>query len=368
MKSFLGFVKKEFYHIFRDKRTILILFGIPIVQIMIFGYVVTNELKDMHIAFLDYSHDEVTHQITDKIISSEFYISDGLLENTDEIDAAFKRGKIHEVVVFESNFQEKLMKTGTAEIQIISDASDANTSSQLVSHTSAIILSYVNELNNDNSLPVKINTNTRMFYNESLKGVYLFVPGTIVLILMLISAIMTSISITREKEEGTMETLLVSPLRPTQIIFGKVMPYMVLALINAITILLLGYFVFGLPLQGSLLLLSLETFLFITLALALGILFSTIASSQLVAMFISMFGLLLPTLILSDFIFPIENMPKILQYFTLLIPPRWFLVILKSIMLKGAGFSYVWKETLILVIMTITLFIVSIRKFKSRLE
>jgi ABC-2 type transport system permease protein len=185
---------------------------------------------------------------------------------------------------------------------------------------------------------------------------------------MLISAIMTSISITREKEMGTMETLLVSPLKPAQIILGKVMPYMLLALVNAITIVLLGYFIFGLPIQGSILLLALESLLFITLALALGILFSTIAPNQMVAMFASMIGLLLPTLILSGFIFPLENMPQWLQLFSYILPPRWFLTIIKNIMLKGAGLEFVWKETLILAGMTIVLFTVSIKKFKIRLQ
>lgn len=368
MRSFWAFVKKEFYHIFRDRRTLLILFGIPVAQILIFGFVVTNELKDMQVAFLDHSKDDVTHEIQEKIIASGFFINAGNLENVDEIESVFKKGKIRQVVVFENNFQQNLLREGTANVQIITDASDANTASQLVSYTSAIILQYTNELNNGVSLPVVINTEPRMFYNESLKGVYLFVPGTIVLILMLISAIMTSISITREKEMGTMETLLVSPLKPAQIILGKVMPYMLLALINAITIVVLGYLIFGLPIQGSILLLALETLLFITLALTLGILISTIAPSQMVAMFASMIGLLLPTLILSGFIFPIENMPQWLQYFSLIIPPRWFLDIIKNIMLKGAGIEFIWKETLILVGMTLVLFTVSIKKFKIRLQ
>ena len=368
MKSFLGFVTKEFYHIFRDRRTMLILFGIPIAQILIFGFVVTNELKDMRIAFLDYSRDEVTQEITSKIIASGFFISEGCLENSDAVEKVFKKGNVRQVIVFEQGFQKKLSREGTATIQILTDASDANTASQLVSYTAAIIRQYVDELNTGVKPPVVIETESRMFFNESLKGVYLFVPGTIALILMLISAIMTSISIAREKELGTMETLLVSPLRPAEIVMGKVMPYMVLALINAITILLLGYYVFGLPVYGSLLLLSLETLLFVTLALALGILFSIIAPNQLVAMFISMFGLLLPTLVLSGFIFPIENMPKALQYITYIIPPRWYLIIIKNIMLKGAGFAFVWKETAILLVMTIVVFAVSIKKFKIRLQ
>ena len=368
MRSFWAFVKKEFYHIFRDRRTLLILFGIPVAQILIFGFVVTNELKDMRIAFLDHSNDEVTHEIREKIIASGFFINDAILESTNQIEPAFKKGDIRQVVVFEDHFQQKLNRDGKAAVQIITDASDANTASQLVNYTSAIIMQYVNEINAGKALPMTIHTEARMFYNESLKGVYLFVPGTIVLILMLISAIMTSISITREKETGTMETLLVSPLKPAQIILGKVMPYMLLALVNAITIVLLGYFIFGLPIQGSIVLLALESLLFITLALALGILFSTRAPNQMVAMFASMIGLLLPTLILSGFIFPLENMPQWLQLFSYILPPRWFLTIIKNIMLKGAGLEFVWKETLILAGMTIVLFTVSIKKFKIRLQ
>ncbi|PID93929.1 MAG: multidrug ABC transporter permease [Bacteroidetes bacterium] len=368
MKSFWGFVKKEFYHIFRDRRTLLILFGIPVVQILIFGYVVTNELKDMRIAFLDYSQDEVTHEIKEKILASGFFVDAGSLLHSEEIDQAFKKGDIRQVVLFEDNFQQKLLREGRAHVQVITDASDANTASQLVSYTSAIIQQYADGLNAHKTLPLAIHTEVRMFYNESLKGVYLFIPGTIVLILMLISAIMTSISITREKEMGTMETLLVSPLQPLQIIMGKIMPYLLLALINAATIVLLGALVFGLPLQGSILLLSFEIVLFVVLALALGILISTVAPDQIVAMFASMMGLLLPTLILSGFLFPLENMPKWLQYFSLVLPPRWFLTIIKGIMLKGAGLASLWKETLVLIGMAIGLFILSVKRFKIRLQ
>jgi ABC-2 type transport system permease protein len=188
------------------------------------------------------------------------------------------------------------------------------------------------------------------------------------MILMLISALMTSISITREKEMGTMEVLLVSPLKPIQIILGKVTPYIGLAFTNAIIILLMGYFVFELPVNGSMILLLLETVLFITLALSLGIFISTVAKNQQMAMFISMLALMLPTILLSGFIFPIENMPKILQWISTLMPPRWFIVILKNIMLKGNGFLYVWKETLILLGMTLVFIGLSVKRFKIRLD
>jgi len=188
------------------------------------------------------------------------------------------------------------------------------------------------------------------------------------LILMLISAMMTSISITREKELGTMEVLLVSPLRPTQIIVGKVAPYLLLSIINALVIILIGRFVFGVPITGSFALLMGETVLFILMALCLGILISTVAKNQMVAMFISMIALMLPTILLSGFIFPVENMPKILQWLSHIMPARWFIEIIRGIMLKGVGLAFVWKQTLILIGMTVLFIAVSVRKFKIRLE
>ena len=208
----------------------------------------------------------------------------------------------------------------------------------------------------------------RTQYNKELKGVFMFVPGTMALILMLVSAMMTSISIAREKELGTMEVLLVSPLKPLPIVVGKVIPYIALSFVNAIVIIALSYFVFDMPINGSMIFLLLETLLFIFMALSLGVLISTISDSQLKAMFISMFALMLPTMLLSGFIFPIENMPKVLQWFSSLMPARYFIIIVKSIMIKGTGLFYVWKETLILVGMTLFFLMLSVKKFKVRLE
>jgi ABC-2 type transport system permease protein len=205
-------------------------------------------------------------------------------------------------------------------------------------------------------------------YNEDLKSAFMFVPGTMALVLTLVSAMMTAITIVREKETGTMEALLVSPLKPVQIIAGKVTPYILLSCINAVVIILMGYYIFLLPVRGSLLLLFAETILFISLALALGIMISTLSKNQLVAMFIAAFALLLPTLLLSGFIFPIENMPGILQWLCALIPTKYYIIIIRSVMLKGSGFAEVWKETAILIGM-FTLFIsISAARFKVRLQ
>ena len=368
MNRFIGFVKKEFNHIFRDSRTMLILFGIPIAQILIFGYVVSNEISDVKIGIYDKSNDHITHEITNKITSSGFFILHDYITSEKEIEEAFKRGIIREVIVFEPNFATKLEREGNAAIQIIADASDANTANIVTNYTQAIINNYVKNELFAKSLPYEIVPEVRMLYNNELKGVYMFVPGTMALILMLVSAMMTSISIAREKEMGTMEVLLVSPLRPLPIVIGKVIPYMALSFINAVVIIALSYLVFGMPIQGNLIFLLLETLLFIFMALSLGILISTAANSQLVAMFISMFALMLPTMLLSGFIFPIENMPKVLQWLSSIMPARYFIVIVKNIMIKGSGIGVIWKETLILVGMTIFFLAMSIKKFKVRLE
>jgi ABC-2 type transport system permease protein len=207
-----------------------------------------------------------------------------------------------------------------------------------------------------------------MLYNPELKGVFMFVPGTITVLLMLISAMMTSISIAKEKELGTMEVLLVSPLKTWQIVSGKVVPYIILSFINALLILFLAYTVFAMPMRGSFILLLAESILFIIMALTMGIFISTISNTQQQAMLLSMFALMLPTILLSGFIFPIENMPAALQYLSHLMPSKWFIIIIKQIMLKGLDITYFWKDTLILVLMTIFFLMMSIRKFNVRLS
>jgi len=369
MKRYWGFVVKEFYHIFRDFRTLLILFGIPVAQILIFGFVVSNEIRNIKISILDLSGDEITQKVTSKILAGEYFELHSYLAGYDQIESTFRTGDVKEVIIFEPGFSENLGKTGNASLRIVSDASDANTGRLIATYTEGIVMSYVREsMDETAAIPFTIESRPRMYFNQGMKGVYMFVPGTMAMILMLISALMTSISITREKEMGTMEVLLASPLKPVQIIFGKVTPYIGLAFVNAIMILILSYFVFKLPINGSMVLLLLETILYITLALSLGIFISTVAKNQQMAMFISMLALLLPTILLSGFIFPIENMPKILQWLSVIMPPRWFIVILKNIMLKGTGILFVWKETLIILGLTAVFIGLSVKRFKIRLE
>lgn len=368
MIRFFAFVKKEFYHIFRDYRTLLILFGMPIAQILLFGYVITTDLKDVKIAVYNPTPGELAQNLIHKLESSGYFIVDRYLNSLDEVENVFKEGHVRQVIVFEAGFSENFEKYGTANIQLLVDASDPNMGNLVSQFTQGIILDYQNELDAAKSSQTAIKVESRMMFNTDLDSVYMFVPGTMALILMLISAMMTSISIAREKEMGTMEVLLVSPLKPLQIILGKVTPYVVLSFINAVTIIVLGNTVFGVPVKGSLVLLMGESLLFILLALSLGILISTVSKTQQVAMFISMFALMLPTILLSGFIFPIESMPEILQWFSAIMPPRWFIVIIKNIMLKGAGLIFVWKETLILLAMISFFIVMSVKKFKIRLD
>jgi len=363
-----GFIIKEFYHIFRDIRSMVILFGMPLVQVLLFGFALSTEVKNAPIAIIDHSNDQVTRAITSKILSSGFFILSDEVKGEGHIEEVFRHGKVKEVIIFESNFSSKLEKEHRAGIQIIADASDPNTANLLVNYTSAIINDYQQEYFGGKSLPVTITTQSQMMYNPALKSVFMFVPGVITILLMLITAMMTSISIAKEKEMGTMEILLVSPMRPIQIIAGKVLPYVLLAFTNALIILVLSYFVLGMPVKGSLVLLLAESLLFIVMALSLGIFISTVSKSQQMAMMLSMFALMLPTILLSGFIFPIENMPIALQILSNIMPPRWFIVIVKSIMIKGLGFQYIWKETLIIAGMALFFIALSIKKFKIRLE
>ncbi len=368
MNRFISFVKKEFHHIFRDVRTLVIIFGIPIAEILIFGFAINTDLKDARIAILDKANDNTSQKLTQKILSSDYFILDRILHSEKQIEEVFKEGNIKEVIVFEPNFGKNLEKEGKASLQIILDASEPNTANMLNGYTTNIIYDFIAKQNQMNAGNISINPIVRMYYNPELKSVFMFVPGTMALILILISALMTSITITREKEFGTMEVLLVSPLKPIQIILGKVTPYLILSLVNVFTILAMAFYVFKIPLAGSFILLIAESLLFIMLSLSLGILISTVSKTMEQAMLISMVGLMLPTMLLSGFIFPVENMPDVLYYFSFIMPPRWYIDILKSIMIKGNGFMFIWKETLILIVMTLGIIFLSIKKFKIRLE
>jgi len=366
MKSFLAFIGKEFKHIFRDTRTLIILFGMPIVLVILFGFAISTEINNAQIGILDLSHDNYSIKLQEKIASSGYFKLKYHLSSFDQIEKAFSKGDIKLVVAIGPDFSKQLIGNHNASVQIITDASDPNTANILTYYLMAIFHNFTAEAGIPNSSKLQIKS--RMLYNPENKSVFMFVPGVMTIILMLVSAMMTSITIAREKELGTMEILLVSPLNPLTITVGKVVPYLALSIINASTILLLGFFVFEMPMNGSYLLLFAEIVLFVLSSLTLGLLISTLTNSQQTAMLGSMMGLMLPTILLSGFIFPISSMPYVLQIISNIIPAKWFIIIIKSIMLKGAGFEAIAFETAVLFFITLVLGILTVKKFKIRLE
>lgn len=366
MKQLFVFILKEYKHIFRDVRTLVILFGMPIAQVILFGYAITNEVKDANIVVLDKSQDYLSTRLVNKITSSGYFYLKGNVDRVEEVNDLFLADEVKLAIIIPANFAEKV-QTKDAQIQILADASDPNMANVLVSYTNGIISKFMME-EVGVALPYAISTEIEMAYNPTLEGVFLFVPGVITIILMLVSALLTSIAIAREKEMGTMEILLVSPLKPITIILGKVIPYLQLSFMNAIFILLMGVFIFNMPINGNLLLLLAESLLFIITALSLGIFISTKADSQQTAMMVSLFALMLPTILLSGFIFPISSMPWPLQWLSTIMPPTYFIIIIKGIMLQGVGLAVLWKETLILFGMTVVLLIAGLKNFKIRLS
>lgn len=361
------FIRKEFLHLWRDKRTMVILFGMPIVQIFIFGFALTNEVKDARIAILDDAKDEASAAIVHELEASRYFDVEKDITNM-QLEQAFREGKIKLAVVFPEGFNEELQHANGSSIQLIADATDPNVANTLVNYASAIIIDYQNQMKGFQKFPYRIETEMRMLYNPQMKGSYNFVPGVMAMVLMLVCAMMTSISIVREKELGTMEIILVSPIVPLRVMVAKMVPYFLLSSINIASILLLSVFVLEVPINGSLILLVAECLLFTLTVLALGLLISSVAGSQQVAMLISLMGLFLPTVMFSGFMFPVENMPIPLQVISNVVPAKWFYYIVKNVMIKGLGFAAVWRETLILAGMMVLLMAVSIKKFKTRLE
>lgn len=367
MKQFITFVKKEFLHVFRDRKTLLMLFGLPIVQIILFGFALTNEIKNAKIVICDYAKDNASQQIIGRFEASrQFEIEQSLLSHQ-QIETAFKEGQIKMAIVFPANFNKDLLHQNKAQVQLITDASDPNTATTLSSYATQIIMEYQKDLMQLQQLPYRINTEVRMIYNPELKAAVNFVPGVMSLILLLVCVLMTSVSIVKEKESGTMEILLVSPFNPFLVIVSKAVPYLVLSLVNLTVILLLSVFVLGMPVNGSVVLLYAVSTLFIITALSLGLLISNVTASQQSAMLISLMGMLVPSILFTGFMFPLENMPYPLQLVANVVPAKWYYIIVKSIMVKGLGFSAIWKETLVLLGMTLVLLAVNIKKFKIRL-
>lgn len=367
MKEFLAFVKKEFFHILRDKRTILILLGMPIMQIMIFGFAITTEVTNVRMAVLNPSDDMLTRQIIERVGANEYFDVDYMVNSPQELTQLFKEEKIDLAMVFGSRFADKLY-TGDAGLQLVADATDPNMATMRTNYLMGIVRGVQQEFLSPDASMAVLMPNIKLLFNPQMKSTYNFVPGVMGLILMLICAMMTSISIVREKEMGTMEVLLVSPIRPILIILAKAVPYFILSIINLTTILLLSVFVLDVPVAGSLFWLVVVSLLFIFVSLALGLLISCITSTQIAAMLGSGLVLMMPTMILAGMIFPIESMPVPLQIVSDMLPARWYIQAVRRLMIQGVNITEVLKEVYILAAMATVLIVVSLKTFKNRLE
>ena len=368
MKQLIAFIRKEFYHVFRDRRTLLILFGIPIAQIILFGQALSSEVKNIGIAVLDEANNTYSQQITHRLQASPYFKLKDPLFRYDQVEDQFKRGTIKAALIFPPDFGKDLYTPSGTSLQLITDGSDPNTAKTVQNYLSAMVASYQQELNPAVQLPYQITIENRMLYNVEQNGSMNFVPGVIALVFMIVSTALTSVAVVREKELGTMEILLVSPFKPIMILIAKAVPYLILSLINFTVILLLSVYMLDVPIRGNLLLLYAESTLFIIICLSLGLLISTVTASQQTAMLIAMMAMMLPTAFFTGFMFPIENMPLIFQVIAKAFPSSYYYAIVKKVMLKGLDFTYVWKETLILIAMAVVFLTLAMKKFKVRLE
>ena len=366
MRAFLGFVWKETLHLLRDRQTLGILILLPVVEVLIFGFAVRTDVRDIRIAIVDPTPDVATLELRERIAASDRFTITGLARSTRDLEREFRRGTIRQALVLPHEVERRLGRGDSLQIQLLTDGSDPNTAGVMQGYATAIVQRWHRE-----AVPaggaLAIDPQVRLRYNPTLESAHLFVPGLVAFVLTIISALMTAISISREKETGTMEMLLVSPIRPRAIVAGKVMPYIVLGFVSVLLVLVAARSVFGVPLRGSLALLLAESGLYILTALALGIVIATKAPNQRTAMIAALAGLMMPTLLLSGFIFPLDSLPLPLQWLSNLVPARWFLIIVRGIMLKGAGIATLWQETLILTGMTLFLLVQGSRRLAIRL-
>ncbi|MFZ2493580.1 MAG: ABC transporter permease [Thermoanaerobaculia bacterium] len=367
MRSLLGLLRKEALHIVRDRRTLIVLLLMPVVQVLLFGYAIRTDIDEVRLAIVDPRPDDMTIQLRNRFSAAGVFRTVAVLHGTAPLDRLMRKGTAQVAVVFEPRFAERLGRGLPARIMIITDATEPNTGAMIQSYVERVIVQFRREMR-ANAGVIQIVPEARLRYNPTAESKNLFVPGLMAFILTIIASLMTAITITREKETGTMETLLVSPLRPWQIIVGKVAPYLVLGFAGVVGVLILARLVFRIPLRGSLVLLLLEGLLYILVSLSLGVLISARTGSQRVAMTAALVGTMLPTMMLSGFIFPVESMPLVLRGVSNIVPATWFVVIARGIMLKGIGIAYLWQETLVLAAMAVVLLVASVRSFSARLD
>jgi ABC-2 type transport system permease protein len=364
-----AFVVKEVRHILRDRQTLVILLLLPLAQVVLFGYALRTDVREVRVAFVEPVRDHATTALRARFANNGRMRIVASATSARALEPLFRRGEADVAVVLEAGFADRLAAevADPVVILLVTDAADPNTGTTMQQYAAAVIMEWQAELGAGRGRPVRIEPQVRMRFNPTLESVNLFVPGLIALILTLVSTLMTAISLSREKERGTLEVLLVSPLRPWQIITGKVAPYLVLAFANVVTALLAAWLVFGVPFRGSVTLLLAASALYALVGLALGVLIAAVTSSQIAAMLAALGGTMLPNALLSGMIFPVASLPVPLQLLTNIVPARWFIVISRGIMLKGVGIAQLWQELLILAVMAVVLMVAAMRRFPSRL-
>ena len=396
MRSLLGLLRKEVQHIRRDPRTLAVVLLLPVVQVVLFGFAIRTDVDHVRLAIVDPAPDETTLAIRSRFTSANVFEVKAILQRAEDLEPLFQSGDIQEAVVFEHDFAARV-RDGDAQLLIVTDGTEPNTASLLQAYAQAVVGGYaaeqraaspgplrgtrpapapVGEIDNGDAVGVPqsgsgapmIHAQIRTRFNPTRESSNLFVPGLMAFVLTIISSLMTAISLTREKETGTLEALLVSPLRPWSIIVGKVFPYLIIGFISAVAVIIEGRLIFHVPMRGSLALLLAEALLFILASLSLGILVSARTSSQRVAMLGAALATMLPNILLSGFIFPVESMPLALRLLSNIVPGRWFVEIARGIMLKGVGLEYLWPQSVVLVVMSLVLLTAAARSFNARLD
>ena len=364
MGTFYSFVVKEARHILRDRRTLAVLLLMPVAMVVLFGFAIRTDVEDVRLAVVDPSMDARSADLTRALAATNALRLVGVRSTIEAVEPMLRAGKADVALVLPNDFARGFQQ-GTAEVLVVSDGTNANYAQTAESYVRTLVRKWAAE---EGGGPPVVRIVTRMRFNPTLESENLFVPGLLAFVLTLVSALMTAISIAKEKESGSMEVLLVSPLRPLQIVVGKVTPYLVLAFVNALSTLAAAWLVFGVPIRGSLTLLLVAALVYVLVSLAVGVLISSRAPDQRTAMMGALLGLLLPTLALTGFIFPIASMPSWLQPVTNVVPATWFIIIARGIMLKGIGLAILWKEFLILGGMAVVLLAAGARSLNDRIE
>ena len=363
-----AFVWKELRHILRDRQTLVILLLMPLVQVLLFGYALRTDVRELRVALVDPAPDAVTLRLRNRLEATPRFRIVSVDASPRALERQFQRGSADVGIVLPTSFADALARGDRTSVLLVTDASDPNSGTTMQSYVRAALADFERELAAPGRGAVRIEVASRMRFNPTLESANLFVPGLIALVLTLVSALMTAISLSREKEQGTLEVLLVSPLRPWQIIVGKVLPYLGLGFAITCLVLLAARIVFDVPMRGSVTLLLAESVLYTIVSLALGVLVAARTTSQRAAMLGALVGTMMPTALLSGMIFPITSMPAWLQPVTNVVPARWFIVIARGIMLKGVGLGYLWHETAVLAGMALLLLVAATRSFHARLD